>query len=338
MSRLPDPTDAGCVIGGGRAGPSVLFITANRLGDAVLSCGLLDHIARTHAGGRITVACGPVAQSLFRGLPGLERVLPIAKRKRSGHWIALWRAVATRRWDLVVDLRASVLAWTLRARRRVIAGKAAPDLHRVETLGRLIGLDPPPPPVLWSTPADAAAAAARLPADGPPVLGIGPAANWRGKQWRGARFAETVARLTAADGVLPGARIAVFAAADERDQCRPVLDAVPPARLIDLVGAVDPLQAHACLSHCALYIGNDSGLMHLAAAAGIPTLGLFGPSRPEHYRPWGARAAYIRTDLAYDDLVGGPGYDHRTTGTLMDSLSVERVTAAAAALLRHDRP
>ena len=73
--------------------------------------------------------------------------------------------------------------------------------------------------------------------------------------------------------------------------------------------------------------------MHMAAAAGIPTLGLFGPSRADHYAPWGDKCAFVRTEESYDDLVGAPGYDHRTTGTLMDGLSVEAVEWAATQLL-----
>jgi len=76
--------------------------------------------------------------------------------------------------------------------------------------------------------------------------------------------------------------------------------------------------------------------MHLAAASGTPTLGLFGPSREVHYAPWGQRTAWVRTAAAYDDLVGGLGYDHRRHDTLMDSLSVDAVEAAAVALLRGD--
>ena len=83
------------------------------------------------------------------------------------------------------------------------------------------------------------------------------------------------------------------------------------------------------LAHADFYIGNDSGLMHIAAAAGAPTLGLFGPSREAHYAPWGPRAGVVRTAKSYDELVGGPGYDHRTTGSLMESLTVEMAEAGA---------
>ena len=69
---------------------------------------------------------------------------------------------------------------------------------------------------------------------------------------------------------------------------------VPKERLIDLVGQADLLTAYACLGHARLFVGNDSGLMHLAAAAGTPTLGLFGPSDEQHYGPWGVDTRTVR--------------------------------------------
>src|SRR5919108_642625 len=56
-----------------------------------------------------------------------------------------------------------------------------------------------------------------------------------------------------------------------------VVDSVPAARRIDLAEKLDLLTAAACLGRATLFVGNDSGLMHLAAAMGVPTLGLFGP-------------------------------------------------------------
>ncbi len=113
-----------------------------------------------------------------------------------------------------------------------------------------------------------------------------------------------------------------------------MLRLIPSERRIDLIGRVDLLTAYAVLRRCSLFVGNDSGLMHIAAAAGTPTLGLFGPSRERHYAPWGERTAVARTRLDYDDLVGGPGYDHRTTGSLMGTLSVDDVEEAAIRLWR----
>ena len=132
---------------------------------------------------------------------------------------------------------------------------------------------------------------------------------------------------------MPGARIAVLAAAHEREQAAPLLAAIPPDRAIDLVGGTDLLTAAAVLRRCALFVGNDTGLMHIAAASGTPTLGLFGPSPVEQYAPWGRCTEAVRTTVP-NEMMFGPGFDPLTTDTLMDSLSVEMAEAAAWRLWR----
>jgi ADP-heptose:LPS heptosyltransferase len=73
--------------------------------------------------------------------------------------------------------------------------------------------------------------------------------------------------------------------------------------------------------------------MHLAAAAGAPTLGLFGPSEDRRYAPWGPKAAVVRTEESYAELFGRRAAPGRVQETLMDGLSVETALAAATELL-----
>jgi heptosyltransferase-3 len=314
------------------ATPAILFITSTRLGDAVLSTGVLAECVARLPGARVTIACGPVAAPIFRNVPGLERVHVLDKRKGGGHWLRLWLAALPHRWRLVVDLRGSATAYFLAASERRVLGKGRRQEHRVEELGRLLGLgEAPPAPRLWLGPAEEALAARLLP-DGAPILALGPAANWRAKTWRAERFADLARRLTA-DGPLSGGRIAVLGTDGERASIAPVLDAIPAERRIDLVGAVDPLQAAACLARCRLFIGNDSGLMHLSAAVQVPTVGLFGPSPVEHYRPWGRWTAVARTPLTPAELMADPAFDHRTSDTLMDGVTVDEVERVARELL-----
>lgn len=308
----------------------ILFVTATRIGDAVLSTGLLSHLIERYPQGRLTLAAGPVAAPLFEAVPGLERLIVVSKERWRLHWPRLYAAVAARRWGLVVDLRGSALAWLLRAGERRVMAKGDAGAHKIRQLAGLFDLDPPPPPRLWTAPRHEHAAETLIPAGGP-VLAIGPAANWRGKQWRSERFAQLAQRLTAPDGPLPAGRVAVFAAAHEREQAEPLLAAIPPGRLIDLVGRTDLLTAAAALRRCALFIGNDTGLMHIAAATGTPTLGLFGPSPVTQYAPWGRCTAVAETSLPRE-LMFPPGFDHRTTDTLMDSLSVDAAEVAARQL------
>jgi ADP-heptose:LPS heptosyltransferase len=188
----------------------------------------------------------------------------------------------------------------------------------------------PPSPRLWVSDEHAAQASRLVPDDGP-VLALAPTANWAGKIWPAENFIAMAERLTTPGGILPNARIAVFGAADERAIAQPVIDALPEDRCIDLVGETHLLTAAAALGRCALFVGNDSGLMHMAAAMATPTLGLFGPSHHEAYGPWGPHCAVARTATPYAELFP-PDYNHRTTGSLMGSLPVDTVEDAAVAL------
>ncbi len=313
--------------------PSLLFITSNRLGDAVLSSGVLSHFVESQPGLRVTIACGGLPAPLFADLPGLERVIPIVKdkkRRRFGHWVDLWHALPRHRWSMVVDLRSSFFAWTVRAERRYAPRFDKRHEHRIEELGRQFGITPPPAPKLFVA-KDRQARMDRL-IDTRPILAIGPTANWGGKQWPAERFAETVRRLTGPRGILPGARVAVFGAAHEREAALAVLSAVEDP--LDLIGSADLLNVFAVLRRCSLFIGNDSGLMHMAAAADIPTLGLFGPSAEWRYRPWGERTAVVRTKETLEEIKSAPGYDYRSHRSLMLSLTVDEVVQAAEDLWR----
>ena len=310
----------------------ILFVTGTRIGDAILSTGVLAHLVARHPSARFTVACGPLAAPLFAAVPRLDAVIQMAKRKGGGHWFDLWRHAVLRPWSLVVDLRGSVLSYLVLARARRVKTAKADGRHVVEQLAAAARLAEVPAPRLWTTP-EHWAAAERLVPPGPPVLALGPLANWRGKEWPLERFAELARRLVGATGPLAGGRVAVFGTPEDKARAAALFAALPSGRVIDLMGGIDLLVAHECLRRAALFVGNDSGTMHLAAASGVPTLGLFGPSKDRHYRPWGPHGAVVRTPESFEALTTTPGYDHRTTGTLMGSLTVETVETAARALL-----
>ncbi|MBC7433838.1 MAG: glycosyltransferase family 9 protein [Rubritepida sp.] len=295
----------------------ILFISSTRIGDAVLSTGLLAVLLERHPGARITVACGPAAEGVFTRMPGLERLWLLRKRRWSAHWLGLWRHALVRRWDLVVDLRGSAMAWLVPARARAVMRGGRRPGHRLAHLAQVLGLAPPPLPVAWWSAADAAA----LPPLPGRFLALGPTANWSHKVWPSERFVAVAVALDLPVVVLggPGAAEAAMAA--------PVLAALPGAQ--NLVGQLSLPQAAALLSRASLYVGNDSGLMHLAAAAGAPTLGLFGPTLADEYGPAGPRARAVLAD-PHESPDGASELDRLPR---MDALPVARVLDAATAML-----
>ncbi|MDK9719570.1 MAG: glycosyltransferase family 9 protein [Rhodospirillales bacterium] len=298
----------------------ILFITATRIGDAVLSTGLLDHLIRQYPEARLTVACGPDAAPLFAEMPNLERLIPMPKERWSMHWVRLWWSCVCTHWDLIVDLRKSAVPYILFSSRHHTLANSKEPVHRVRLIADVLDLPETPMPHIWIRQERRDEAARLLPSHRL-TLAVGPTTNWVAKTWRPENFVALVERLTGPAGILPGAKVAVFGAPHERPQAQPVIDALPKDQVVDLVGRIDLLTVYACLERCAFYVGNDSALMHLAAASGIPTLGLFGPSSETFYAPWGWLAAVARTSESFETIFP-KNFDHRSSGTLMDGLTV----------------
>lgn len=313
----------------------ILFITSTRIGDAVLSSGLLTRLLEEAPHARFTIAAGPLAAPLFRDLPNLDRIIPMVKQSSGGHWFNLWRQVRKRKWGLVVDLRGSGIAKFVSAKKRAVKKSAPPGAapeHKVIEAARLLMLEDDPPAPRLYVGSETQALADRLVPDGPPILAMAPAANWVGKTWPAERFAVVAAELLGSSGPMAGGRLLLLGGEGDRWAAEAVRRVTPRGRTIDLVGQTDLLTAYACLAKARLFIGNDSGLMHLAAAAGAPTLGLFGPSDERLYGPWGPRARALRGPRAFETYKAVDPHLNQAISHMAD-LPVEWVSRAARELL-----
>jgi ADP-heptose:LPS heptosyltransferase len=211
-------------------------------------------------------------------------------------------------------------------------------VHKVIEAARLLNLtDDPPAPFLFTSPQTEASADAVLAHGQGPILALGPAANWMGKTWPSERFALTAVALMDKGQPFEDGRVLILGGPGDRRAAEPIRRALPRERWIDLTGEGDLLTAYACLKRARLFIGNDSGLMHLSAAAGTPTLGLFGPSDDRLYAPWGRYGRALRGPRGFAELKTlDPALDQPVCHML--DLKLEQVIAAAKALFEDSRP
>jgi len=233
----------------------------------------------------------------------------------------------------VVDLRGSGLSRFISTKRRAIWKKASgPPAHKVLEAARILKIeDEPAPPYIFTSP-ETEARADELTAGFGPILALAPAANWLGKTWPLERFSRVAMRLLDPEGPMKGGRLMVVGGPEDSKLARELKDVVMRNQFINLTEDTDLLTAHACLKRARLFIGNDSGTMHLAAAAGCPTVGLFGPSDEQLYGPWGEHVRVARGPRSYDQIRAvDPGFGQALCH-MMD-LSVETVMAAAESLL-----
>jgi ADP-heptose:LPS heptosyltransferase len=273
-----------------------LLITLSNIGDAVMTTPVLLAMHALHPDTVIDIVADARSAELFEPCP--FRGDTLLRNKKEG-WRGSWRllrALRRHRYRLIVDLRTDGLSWLLRAQHRCTKRRArAAGGHAVErAYAAIAGLMPvrvPPPTRLWLAPSHrdfAAQCAACLPAGR--WLAVAPGANWPPKTWPVSHFQTLVHALR--DDVNA---LVLLGGPGDRRACAE-LAAASALPVLDLAGKTSLLQAAAVIERVSLFIGNDSGLGHLAAAVGTSTLTLFGPGDPLRYHPWGPHAEWLAAE------------------------------------------
>ncbi len=338
----------------------VVVFKLDHLGDLVTAAPALSALKRRFPGAEVTLVVGSWCEELAR--EGLEHdvlaVYDSAAYARGARVApkALARLRASlphARFDVALGLRddAATLTFCLlggAARRRDrgtvrvayaweravarLRGRTVPVLHEVETNLRVVGVRataPTPAPALrvrdelrrWAR--DAVLAPwGRV----RPVV-VHPGSSWPQRQWPADRCAELVRHLVLERDV----PVVVTGSAGERELAERVALAPPRCRV--LAGELGIAQMMGLLSEARLYVGPDTGIMHIAAGVGTPVVALFGPNDPGRFGPVGPR------DVALCARLGCSPCPQRRCphdGLCMRAIGVDEVLAAVARIL--DRP
>ncbi|MBB4799729.1 ADP-heptose:LPS heptosyltransferase [Brevundimonas bullata] len=307
----------------------ILYIAEADAEDAVLSSGALAHLVEAIPQATFTVVGSAASAPLFADLPRLERLI-VLDRDGRWDWIALWNQVRETHWGLVVDMRGSTLSGKLRRQKRAVKGKVLPDVHLVEQAARVLQLDEIPAPKLFVGRDTQEAADALIPPGDGPILAIGPGVDWIGKRWPADRYAKVALSLLGEGGPLAGGRLMIVGEEADRDAAHSIRFAVKRERVIELQGRLTRLQTVAALSRADFYIGGDSLWTQLAVAAGVPAVGVFGPSDEALRRPWTGVA--VRGPRSLQEFIDMDPRLNQHIQHMMD-LPYERVLKASKKLL-----
>ena len=270
-----------------------LLITLSNIGDVIMTTPVLQALHEYFPEACIDIVADSRSADIFKYCPFRGDLF--LKHKRGlfrGAW-ALLNALRERQYDLIVDLRTDGFAYLLRGSKRLTKWHKRNSVqHSVEqhmSVIRSIWNDKPVPSCrIWLDDVERLYANETLGAfKGKMLLGLGPGANFHKKIWSADRFVQLTDRLC-------DRYDAVVVFGGERD--RPHAEYVSSntsLHCINLCEKTALLQAAAVLEHVDLYVGNDSGLGHMASAMGKPTMTIFGTGEPARYRPWGSKAMLV---------------------------------------------
>lgn len=279
----------------------ILYITSSCLGDAILGSGPLKALLEESSKeASVTVACGARAAPLFEDVPGLERIISFSGPRGLKRWWRLWKQCRSTQWDAIVDLRGSALSYLLKTKRRHVWRSTPKKAHRVENIADVLGFYPTPSPHVWIKKERLKQAKQWAKQANGPLFGFAPVSGWSLKEWPTEKFSQLIDALLHAH---PEAKITLFGSPAEQESLKKLWRLVPQESHWPLQGSKHLLDAAACLSQCSLFVGNDSGLMHLSSALNVPTVGLFGPSDEKVYGPWGKNSLAIRSVETVEALI-----------------------------------
>lgn len=269
-----------------------LFITLSNIGDAILSTPALRALHHAHPTATVDIVGDARSAQVFQHCPFRGEFFLRRKNEGLSGWLALVNRLRKRRYDLVVDLRTDGLAWLLRARQRMTKRGIRPaGPHAVQQhLAVVASLSDkgPAETCIWLEDDLCSRAKHRLgDLRGRRILAMGPGARWAPKIWPADRYAEIAGRISDRFDAC-----VLLGDARDRTLCD-TIETRTEMTCMNLCGNTGLLEAAALLEQCDAFIGNDSGLGHLAAATGTPTLTVFGPGQPERYHPWGPLARWV---------------------------------------------
>jgi lipopolysaccharide heptosyltransferase II len=302
----------------------ILVRAPNWVGDAVMAIPALEAIRRAHANSEIVILARPAVADLYHDQPFADRILEYDNRGRHRGWLGREKLIGElrrERLDLAILLQnafeAAWLVWRagiparvgyardgrgplLTKPVRVPGDREIPrhESHYYLELVRRAGWielrgEIAPIRLGVAKSAHEAAEESLLRAGvsgGAWRCAIAPGASYgAAKCWQPERFAALADRLISECG----ADVVLFGTPGEKEMAARICSSMK-CRAISLVGKTSMRDLAALFSACTIFIGNDSGAMHVAAAAGLPVIGIFGPTDPEGTAPVTAQFTLIR--------------------------------------------
>ena len=306
----------------------ILVIKLDHVGDVLLATPVFDNLRQAYPNAELHALAGKWSRVILENQPAVDEVIeynsPFFCRTeqptRLLETVQLYLRLRREKYELVVELRGdwrTVCSALLRVAPKQIGRAALQVANKLgfsrfsgthETTRNLDVLNRAGIPTPVQTPtfpvtaedkkwaADFLAArgvhAAQRGTDPPtrePLIAIHPGSPVALKRWRPERYAKLADWLVAQKR----AKI-IFVGVDAEMPIIAEIQALMREKSFNIAGKTSLTQLASILQLCQLFIGNDSGPMHLAAAVGIPTIGLYGPGDPGRFGPVGAQCQTLR--------------------------------------------
>ena len=274
----------------------ILIISSNLIGDTILSTGVVNYFHEKYPHAKFTFLVGPSAGQIYNNFPAKEKIILVKKRKFNLHWLTMYSKVSKINWDIVIDFRSSFISYFLDKKKKYIFKKNK-NLNHLEQLKLFFSINKLSLSVFTNKKEETEAN--HIISHEYKYIVLFPGGNWKPKIWPIENFNKLIQFLN--DNFTNLKFIIVGSLKEKKIYFESIKKNFPDNLFIDLMGK-SLTSTSAYMNKSNLFIGNDSGLMHLSVASNLKTIALFGPTNDKIYGHNNVNSFVIRTKESYEDF------------------------------------
>ena len=294
----------------------ILIISSNLIGDTILSTGVIKYFSNKNPEAKFTFVIGPSAKSIFKNFKSVENIITVSKKKYNMHWLDIVSNCYGKKWDIIIDFRSSLLSYFLKYKKKFIFKKKN-NINHVYQLSDFFGFDCSD--LFIETNTEEEKIVAEDLSNNFKYFVIFPGGNWEPKIWSIKKYNSLLIKILSQNENIKF--ILVGSKSEEEIYFNKITNNIHSKYIINLFGS-SLTQTAAYMKKSNLFIGNDSGLSHMASATKLRSIVLFGPTNDMIYGPIMEESQVIRTKESYEYF---KSINIDKTKSYMDSIDVEKI-------------
>jgi len=267
----------------------ILFVPLSNIGDAVMTLPTLIYLKKIYPSAKFDLICDMRSVEIFQSFPSINKIYIRDKKGGIYYQFRFIRKIRQTNYDLAVDLKTDFLLWFLRAKRKIrkVNNKS---LHSVEKhfISICSNLKKIPDPKIYIPNKLQNNIKKVFPSNKGKTIALALGANSNHKVWPTENYVCLLKLLK-----LKFANIILIGSKNEMDKAQ-LFKKLYTKKVFDFCGKLTLLETASIIKKSDFFIGNDSGLGHIASAVNTQNFIIFGDGDPDRYRPWGNKSSWYQ--------------------------------------------
>jgi len=267
----------------------ILFVSLSNIGDAVMTLPTLIYLKKKHPSAKFDLICDARSVEIFQFFPSINKIYIRDKKGGISYQFRFIRKIRQTNYDLAVDLKTDFLLWFLRAKRKIHKANNK-SLHSVEKhfISICSNLKKIPDPKIYIPTKLQNNIKKIFPANQGKTIALALGANSNHKVWPTENYVCLLKLLK-----LKFENIILIGSKNEMDKAQ-LFKKLYTKKVYDFCGKLTLLETASIIKKSDFFIGNDSGLGHIASAVNTQSFIIFGDGDPDRYHPWGNKSSWFQ--------------------------------------------